>query len=80
MQQITIAWEDDTIVVQSDQGQEQVEDIGAALQMVLDAYRQSESEPGEADYMAAFSDNKRQSGPSPSKMPSDADRAMAMRG
>lgn len=78
MQQITIAWDDDQIIVQSDQGQEPVEDIGAALQMVLDAYKRGESEPGEADYMAAFSDNKRTQ--QPAKQPSDADRAMAMRG
>jgi hypothetical protein len=54
--QATIMWAGSQIAVDSGQGPQPVDDIGAALQMVLDAYREaSEGQPGEAAFAAAFS-------------------------
>jgi hypothetical protein len=76
--QAMVAWQGDQIMVDMGQGPQQVEDIGAALQMVLDAYKQSsQGQPGEADYLAAFSENQP---PAQERQPTMAQRAGAMRG
>ena len=55
--QATIMWGvGEQLSVDTGQGPQPVDDIGAALQAVLDAYKASaEGEPGESGFMAAFS-------------------------
>ena len=59
--QATIMWgAGEQVSVDTGQGPQPVDDIGAALQMVLDAYKASaEAEPGEAGFMQAFSQDKK---------------------
>ena len=74
--QATISWAEGQIMVDMGQGPEPVEDIGAALQAVLDAYKEaSEGITGESGYRAAFArDSKPQM-----RQPTAGDRAGAQR-
>jgi hypothetical protein len=70
--QATIMW-GEQIMVDTGQGPQLVDDIGAALQMVLEAYKTSaENEPGEASFMAAFSKDGRQADRQPTARDSAA--------
>jgi hypothetical protein len=79
-EQATISWAGGQIMVDMGQGPEPVDDIGAALQAVLEAYqRAGESEPGEAGYNAAFSQDGQASKSKMMREPTAGDSAAAGR-
>lgn len=74
--QATIAWAGGQLTVDVGQGPEPVEDIGAALQIALDAYKEaSEGMPGESGYQAAFAKDR----PEQMRQLTAGDRASAQR-
>ena len=74
--QATIAWAGGQLTVDVGQGPEPVEDIGAALQAVLDAYKEaSEGMTGESGYQAAFARDRQPQ----MREPTPGDRAAAKR-
>lgn len=74
--QATLMWGGGQFAVDTGQGPQPVDDIGAALQAVLDAYKASaESMPGESSFMAAFGKDAKQG----DRMPTARDSAGATR-
>jgi hypothetical protein len=77
---ITIAWaaDGDQLTVDRGDGPQPVDDIGAALQLALDAYREGAQgrPPGQSAYESAFSGGGRRGA---EREPTDTDAALARR-